>query len=594
VVVQLSGSKFQPGALVSLDPPADVTVGAATVTPTHISVPISIGLGAALGLRAVRVTNPDGGSSTLQQAFEVKLNSQFNVALALKTIQGTPVDTATFLQSVDSVQVTLDSTGKCTARAITPTRYVLEASFPGVAPPILPPMIVSLVSTNLAGTATNDDCEPNLALTPPLPAEADWSVGPVGQAPNVGSQSLTVTPDSSGVYRAQLASWDWGGAVHIDVSDATGAIGASLNLPVSGVSESANKTAADGLTDFEKFRGVYFAAPVNGSTGALGSFHRLHADLSKRNLFVRGRGFALDPTLPAGACGLDTSTAALTPVPADPAVPCPRFQWGGAFAEIGVQVWDVTSSFNAAGTTVFPTRSFLDPTEPMLDLATIVYDTVNCAGGALCDHTSKLGPRQWNFPTLGFSTFGTCCAYGNAVVLGRPLKAYFLDRPYLHQMDPPGTFLPTPGPLGPMLAPITVVCDNALKGSDNGTVQTGECSVNGSPGGDVFRPGQFALDGTAMDTNNDGCVELPFVADPTTLTPCDRSGDLVPQPSPQATFQQVARHLITHEMGHMSGSNIHTSDSTDLMYMYSINWTRDNHFSPQVGALIQIHNKGQQ
>jgi hypothetical protein len=48
VVVQLSGSKFQPGALVSLDPPADVTVGAATVTPTHISVPISIGLGAAL------------------------------------------------------------------------------------------------------------------------------------------------------------------------------------------------------------------------------------------------------------------------------------------------------------------------------------------------------------------------------------------------------------------------------------------------------------------------------------------------------------------------------------------------------------------
>mgnify|MGYP003694181447 CR=1 FL=1 len=153
-----------------------------------------------------------------------------------------------------------------------------------------------------------------------------------------------------------------------------------------------------------------------------------------------------------------------------------------------------------------------------------------------------------------------------------------------------------------MLAPITVVCDRASGGSDDGSTQSGECSVGGLPGGDVYRPGQFRLDMTAMDVNNDGCVELPFVADPTTLTLCSQSSN---KPSlddsasaPQATFQQAVRHVITHELGHAVGVNIHTSVATDLMYMYSINWTRadvatNGSFSPQAGALMQIHNTGQ-
>jgi hypothetical protein len=129
-----------------------------------------------------------------------------------------------------------------------------------------------------------------------------------------------------------------------------------------------------------------------------------------------------------------------------------------------------------------------------------------------------------------------------------------------------------------MLAPITVVCDRASGGSDDGSAQSGECSVGGLPGGDVYRPGQFRLDMTAMDVNNDGCVELPFVADPTTLTLCSQSSN---KPSlddsasaPQATFQQAVRHVITHELGHAVGVNMHTSVATDLIYMYSINWTR--------------------
>src|SRR5262249_10141378 len=154
------------------------------------------------------------------------------------------------------------------------------------------------------------------------------------------------------------------------------------------------------------------------------------------------------------------------------------------------------------------------PTRPMLDLATVIYDAANCSGGVPCDHTSKLGPRQWSFATLGFSTFGSPTLYGRALVLAKAFKSYFLDRPYLHQENVAGKFLPVPAGGRPLLAPITIVCDSSTGGSDDGNPQTGECAVDGAPGGDVYRPGQFNLDMTAMDVNNDGCVELPFVADP--------------------------------------------------------------------------------
>lgn len=62
----------------------------------------------------------------------------------------------------------------------------------------------------------------------------------------------------------------------------------------------------------------------------------------------------------------------------------------------------------------------------------------------------------------------------------------------------------------------------------------------------------------------------------------------------QATFRQVVRSLTTHELGHAAGINVHTTDAADLMYQYTINWTRDNYFSPGAAALLQIHNKGLQ
>src|SRR5262249_967200 len=174
--------------------------------------------------------------------------------------------------------------------------------------------------------------------------------------------------------------------------------------------------------------------------GPLTSHTRLGAGF--RNLFVRGRGFSTDPSRPSGTCGLDSLT--LVPTPSDPTFPCPKFQVGNAFGEAGVQVWDISAAFNGAGTTVFPTKSLADTSKPMLDLATVIYDPVNCSGGATCDHTTKVGPRQWNVPTLAYSTFGRPSVYGSAVVLGKPLKAYFLDRPYLHQQNVAGKFLRPP------------------------------------------------------------------------------------------------------------------------------------------------------
>jgi len=99
-----------------------------------------------------------------------------------------------------------------------------------------------------------------------------------------------------------------------------------------------------------------------------------------------------------------------------------------------------------------------------------------------------------------------------------------------------------------------------------------------------------------MDVNNDICVELPFVGDPTTLTACDPDADFANQSTPQSTFQQLHMFITTHELLHAAGVNVHTTDATDIMYMYSINWSllRAGHLTPQSGALVQIHNKGKQ
>jgi hypothetical protein len=188
-------------------------------------------------------------------------------------------------------------------------------------------------------------------------------------------------------------------------------------------------------------------------------------------------------------------------------------------------------------------------------------------------------------------------------VFVRAVKGYFMDRPYLHSEDATGKFIPVAdSPTGrPMLSPITNICDNLTTGADNGVADSGECTTTRTdttgtvkivPGGDVFVPGVFTAHMSAMDVNNDGCVELPFAPDPTTVPLCNPAASS--GADTQATLQQVVRSLTTHELGHAAGINTHTTDPSDLMYQFTTNWTRDSRFSPAAAKLLQIHNKGLQ
>jgi hypothetical protein len=56
----------------------------------------------------------------------------------------------------------------------------------------------------------------------------------------------------------------------------------------------------------------------------------------------------------------------------------------------------------------------------------------------------------------------------------------------------------------------------------------------------------------------------------------------------------VVRSVVTHEIGHLTGNGPHTSDPTDIMYLSTINFIRDGHFSGTAAGFVQIHNKGLQ
>jgi hypothetical protein len=296
--------------------------------------------------------------------------------------------------------------------------------------------------------------------------------------------------------------------------------------------------------------------------------------------------------MPPGTCGVNSATNPPTAI-ADGSLsitnPCPPFVVGPAFDQpsVNVKVNNMTTSFTA--TSQLFVKSLVNPAAATLDLLTVFYDGVNCNAAEACDQTAKTGVRQFQFSTLGFSTFGSSNAYGSARVFKRAVDSYFRHRPYQHRTnDVSRVVIGADG--RPLLAPITLVADR----NDNGARDTGE-AVDGTGLllGDTFIPGTGSQTLTAMDVNNDFCVELPFVPDPTAISQaCDPTG--AAGTAPQATKNQVGRSVATHEVGHAVGINLHTTDPNDLMYQYSINWTRDAFFSPAAAGLIQIHNKGLQ
>lgn len=595
--VALTGAKLVAGAVVTFAPPDGLAPGAAVVSGdgASLTVPVTVDLAAPTGLRSVTVTNPDGGTATRTSGFEVLAPVAGRLVLS---VVGAGIATETYLPTVGAVSVTLGADGRCTARVVTPGSVALRVQFVSdVLPAPAPPANVTLALTSsaLPGTAINEDCEPV------LPATADWSVGTASPT----SQQVVVA--GAGTYDTTLYSHDWGGTVTVQatatLADGVTVVTGTLILPVDADGDGVPDTfetanglnpflagdakTRDGLTNLEKYRGVYLVGPAPGTTGTMSGHQRLSPLL--RHLFVRGRGFGNDPSLPAGTCGINPVTGvAVADGNVSATDPCPPFEVGPAFAAVGVQVVDATASFTS--TTQLPTKSYANGTSATLDLATVVYDGASCSGAEACDQTSKVGIRNFQNPTLGFSTFGGVNVYGAATVYKRSVEAYFRHRPYQHRTnDPARVVLGADG--RPMLAPITLVGD----ANDNGIADRKEATVGGELAGDTYVAGSAVQTLSAQDVNNDGCVELPFVPDPTTIAgKCDPAAATGTGHASQATRRQVVRSLITHELGHAVGVNIHTTDPLDLMYQYTINWLRDGFFSPTAADLIQIHNKGLQ
>src|SRR5262249_902530 len=403
-----------------------------------------------------------------------------------------------------------------------------------------PPSSVTFTITSVSsipGTATNEDCEPGATPT------SDFSIG----APSLTSQQVTV--QGGGSYATTLYSYDWGGTVTISVSGVTAVSGttqtvtSTLTLPVdsdsdglpdahelnadlnknvagqnvldrlngdqdgNGVADGNDRFAKDGLSNFEKYRGVYVSGPVNGSTGPMTGLIRLRA--GPRPLFLRWRGFGDDPAIQAapGTCGIDPATGA----PQPDVSPCPVFQVGPAFFAAGVQVHNVSASFTAGRT--FPGQSLATPANPTLDMATVIYDGVNC--GAYGCSTSQTGSRNWTFSQLGFSAYGTLTAYGsNPSIAKKALDAYFNDRPYQRRtvgLNPCTTSSTTPCYVTSdgtnagiaMLTPLTLVGDLS---NDNGVRDSSKEVVDASGllVGDAYVAGPPILQLSAMDANNDG------------------------------------------------------------------------------------------
>jgi hypothetical protein len=632
VQLTLGGSRFLSGATVSFGGPAgDITpTTSPSVSPDGTTITLTVSIPASpqqTGPRDVTVRNPGvcaapapGSclSSTLPGGFQIQLPppAGFNI-----TLPDFP-DTSTYLPSVTRVSLTRLATGACdpATKVVTPSAVRLRAQFvttTGLTPPAS--VTFSIAPSAIAGTAGNENCEPD-----PTNPTKDFSIG----VASLASQQVVVPDGGGGVYQTTLYSYDWGGKVAITVTGTTPTgvtANGSLALPVdtdgddlpdayeknavlnanqsgvnvlnfqnpdqngNGIRDRDDRFARDGLSNFEKYRGVYLVGPAAASTGVFSGFQRLGA--GTRHLFIRGRGFRDDPAVPSGFCGINPSTGA--PVPdatLSVANPCPAFQVGAAFSSIGVTVHNVSGSFTT--TTELPRTSLVNPTQPTLDMATVTYDGVNCKGSEACDTISKFGVRQWGNNTLGYTpVYGTATTYGTATVYKRAVESYFKARPYQHRTNDPSRVVTAPDGT-PMLAPITIVGDSSGTGADNGLTDTGEATVSGQLAGDTYIAGSFSQQLSVFDVNSDSCVENPTVADPTTIARCTPNLDTAAVPS--ATKQQVGRSVVTHETGHLTGINGHTADSTDIMYLSTINFIRDGHFSSTAAGLVQIHNKGLQ
>jgi hypothetical protein len=331
----------------------------------------------------------------------------------------------------------------------------------------------------------------------------------------------------------------------------------------------------DGLTNFEEYRGfvwvklvevnsadVYTPAHPYKTTAYVPSIagkEHFRSDPNRKDLFVKYAFYDVvryDPSSMTSASIYD-----------QPNCDCP-FAVGAAFANIGVDVH--AYSMHAYAPADRPTEQNIDVV--LMDNSRAVYGTQD-------GRTNKLaGARLWDFDTKGFTSGEVVPGvYRDARTYWRSLNYYFQDNPYIdgNTWDGAAWYAAVNG----VLDPITSVEDL----NDNGVLDAGDTELgipNSVPDGDlVATPISYSNTLTVMDIDDDGEVELPLALDPSTI-----------DPDYEYTMPQVLKHTITHEMGHTVGIGIETTESNCVMYLNSIDWSRDMTFRETAQGLIDIHN----
>jgi hypothetical protein len=290
------------------------------------------------------------------------------------------------------------------------------------------------------------------------------------------------------------------------------------------------------------------------------------------------------------------------------------FAIGMAYSNQGIDVHAVdlataTTFFGGAG-----------KGERKIDALSITHDPTETFGGEN-EHLNRRSVRDWTFKTLGQSGFGNATTYGISATYKKVLEAYYSDRPYID-----GTTLPsncttanacTTNPWAiknGKLDPINKVentSDDGKKSNsqdkNNNNILDGDYPVTPCSTSSSCPPWAYTQDLSPFNINNkyiqictgtniicttdtvcpSGCnndvnrplLELPVASDPDNVNPAFKF-----------SREQVLKHVITHEIGHGVGVNIENADSTCVMYQYSNNWIRDNHFSSGAAGLNRIHN----
>ena len=307
-----------------------------------------------------------------------------------------------------------------------------------------------------------------------------------------------------------------------------------------------NEYDGDGLTRYEEYRGVDI--DENGEI----SEENERLNPNRKDLFVQGSGFG-------GGF--------------------PDFAYGEAFAEAQINV-----------------HEFVGTDDRGIDVLVV---TLPDTGGHIYRRGDPygVGIRDWTFSTLGSSSVGSGSTYGSPSVKKKATNYYFDDKPYDDHMTWTAPSMRTGNPNG-VLDP--VYPQRVEDCNDNGEVDE-EIYYNEADG-DLTPPAdntdQF-LDGdhpipsgeswdyeqelSPMDIDDDGLVTLPM-------------DNQVPVPGDdEYTKTEVVQNVITHEIGHAVGIDYldndgHCVDSTCLMYMYTNNFSRDDHFCNGCRAKIRIHN----